>query len=170
MASQISLLMENQHGALSRVIGLFSQRGYNIDSLSVAPTQDPTLSRLTMTTSESVEIIQQILKQLFKLIDVVMVQDLKASESISLEMALIKVSNKAEVISKIEKNYSSLDLNELDNTDEKTILRLIGETDILESLLVELKDDLVEVTRTGALGMTLGNISLETEEETKVIY
>ena len=170
MASQISLLMENQPGALSRVIGLFSQRGYNIDSLSVAPTQDPTLSRLTMTTSESVEIIQQILKQLFKLIDVVMVQDLKASESISLEMALIKVSNKAEVISKIEKNYSSLDLNELDNTDEKTILRLIGETDILESLLVELKDDLVEVTRTGALGMTLGNISLETEEETKVIY
>ena len=170
MASQISLLMENQPGALSRVIGLFSQRGYNIDSLSVAPTQDPTLSRLTMTTSESVEIIQQILKQLFKLIDVVMVQDLKASESISLEMALIKVSNKAEVINKIEKNYSSLDLNELDNTDEKTILRLIGETDILESLLVELKDDLVEVTRTGALGMTLGNISLETEEETKVIY
>ena len=170
MASQISLLMENQPGALSRVIGLFSQRGYNIDSLSVAPTQDPTLSRLTMTTSESVEIIQQILKQLFKLIDVVMVQDLKASESISLEMALIKVSNKAEVISKIEKNYSSLDLNELDNTDEKTILRLIGETDILETLLVELKDDLVEVTRTGALGMTLGNISLETEEETKVIY
>ena len=170
MASQISLLMENQPGALSRVIGLFSQRGYNIDSLSVAPTQDPTLSRLTMTTSESVEIIQQILKQLFKLIDVVMVQDLKASESISLEMALIKVSNKAEVISKIGKNYSSLDLNELDNTDEKTILRLIGETDILESLLVELKDDLVEVTRTGALGMTLGNISLETEEETKVIY
>lgn len=170
MASQISLLMENQPGALSRVIGLFSQRGYNIDSLSVAPTQDPTLSRLTMTTSESVEIIQQILKQLFKLIDVVMVQDLKASESLSLEMALIKVSNKAEVISKIEKNYSSLELNELDNTDEKTILRLIGETDILESLLVELKDDLVEVTRTGALGMTLGNISLETEEETKVIY
>lgn len=170
MASQISLLMENQPGALSRVIGLFSQRGYNIDSLSVAPTQDPTLSRLTMTTSESVEIIQQILKQLFKLIDVVMVQDLKASESISLEMALIKVSNKAEVISKIEKNYSSLDLNELDNTDEKTILRLIGETDILESLLVELKDDLLEVTRTGALGMTLGNISLETKEETKVIY
>ena len=170
MASQISLLMENRPGALSRVIGLFSQRGYNIDSLSVAPTQDPTLSRLTMTTSESVEIIQQILKQLFKLIDVVMVQDLKASESLSLEMALIKVSNKAEVISKIEKNYSSLDLNELDNTDEKIILRLIGETDILESLLVELKDDLVEVTRTGALGMTLGNISLETEEETKVIY
>ena len=111
MASQISLLMENQPGALSRVIGLFSQRGYNIDSLSVAPTQDPTLSRLTMTTSESSAVIQQILKQLYKLIDVVMVQDLKASESISLEMALIKVLNKSEVISKIEKNYSSLEFN-----------------------------------------------------------
>ena len=157
MASQISLLMENQPGALSRVIGLFSQRGYNIDSLSVAPTQDPTLSRLTMTTSESTEVIQQILKQLYKLIDVVMVQDLKASESISLEMALIKVLNKSEVISKIEKNYSSLEFNELDNKDEKTILRLIGDTDNLESLLVELEDDLIEVTRTGALGMTLGN-------------
>ena len=170
MASQISLLMENQPGALSRVIGLFSQRGYNIDSLSVAPTQDPTLSRLTMTTSESTEVIQQILKQLYKLIDVVMVQDLKASESISLEMALIKVSNKSEVISKIEKNYSSLEFNELDNKDEKTILRLIGDTDNLENLLVELEDDLIEVTRTGALGRTLGNVSLETEEETKVIY
>ena len=170
MASQISLLMENQPGALSRVIGLFSQRGYNIDSLSVAPTQDPTLSRLTMTTSESTEVIQQILKQLYKLIDVVMVQDLKASESISLEMALIKVLNKSEVISKIEKNYSSLEFNELDNKDEKTILRLIGDTDNLESLLVELEDDLIEVTRTGGLGMTLGNVSLETEEETKVIY
>ena len=170
MASQISLLMENQPGALSRVIGLFSQRGYNIDSLSVAPTQDPTLSRLTMTTSESTEVIQQILKQLYKLIDVVMVQDLKASESISLEMALIKVSNKSEVISKIEKNYSSLEFIELDNKDEKTILRLIGDTDNLENLLVELEDDLIEVTRTGALGMTLGNVSLGTEEETKVIY
>jgi acetolactate synthase-1/3 small subunit len=170
MASQISLLMENQPGALSRVIGLFSQRGYNIDSLSVAPTQDPTLSRLTMTTSESSAVIQQILKQLYKLIDVVMVQDLKASESISLEMALIKVLNKSEVISKIEKNFSSLEFNELDNKDEKTILRLIGDTDNLESLLVELEDDLIEVTRTGALGMTLGNVSLETEEETKVIY
>ena len=133
MASQISLLMENQPGALSRVIGLFSQRGYNIDSLSVAPTQDPTLSRLTMTTSESSAVIQQILKQLYKLIDVVMVQDLKASESISLEMALIKVLNKSEVISKIEKNYSSLEFNELDNKYEKTILRLVGDTDNLES-------------------------------------
>ena len=83
---------------------------------------------------------------------------------------MIKVLNKSEVISKIEKNYSSLEFNELDNKDEKTILRLIGDTDNLESLLVELEDDLIEVTRTGALGMTLGNVSLETEEETKVIY
>ena len=70
MLSHIAILMENQPGALSRVVGLFSQRGYNIDSLSVAPTQDPTLSRLTMTTSENSEIINQILRQLFKLVDI----------------------------------------------------------------------------------------------------
>ena len=67
MLSHIAILMENQPGALSRVVGLFSQRGYNIDSLSVAPTQDPTLSRLTMTTSENPEIVNQILRQLYKL-------------------------------------------------------------------------------------------------------
>ena len=65
MISHIAILMENQPGALSRVVGLFSQRGYTIDSLSVAPTQAPTLSRLTMTTSENPEIISQILRQLF---------------------------------------------------------------------------------------------------------
>ena len=89
MISHIAILMENQPGALSRVVGLFSQRGYNIDSLSVAPTQEPTLSRLTMTTSEEPEIINQILRQLFKLIDVVMVQNLTSVESYSIELAIV---------------------------------------------------------------------------------
>ena len=91
MLSHIAILMENQPGALSRVVGLFSQRGYNIDSLSVAPTQDPTLSRLTMTTSENSEIINQILRQLFKLVDVVMVQNLTEAEAYSIELAIIKL-------------------------------------------------------------------------------
>jgi acetolactate synthase I/III small subunit len=72
----ISLLMENESGALSRVAGLFSARGYNIESLTVAPTEDPSLSRMTLVTSGSDEIIDQILKQLHKLIDVVKMQDL----------------------------------------------------------------------------------------------
>ena len=75
MQKVISLLMENQAGALSRVVGLFSQRGYNIDSLIVAPTSDPTVSRLTMTTHEDEKVVEQITKQVNKLIDVVKVKD-----------------------------------------------------------------------------------------------
>jgi len=101
MISHIAILMENQPGALSRVVGLFSQRGYNIDSLSVAPTQEPTLSRLTMTTSEEPEIINQILRQLFKLIDVVMVQNLTSVESYSIELAIIKLTLSSEEVQKI---------------------------------------------------------------------
>ena len=93
--------MENQPGALSRVIGLFSQRGYNIDSLSVAPTQDSTLSRLTMTIGEEGADINQILKQLYKLVDVVMVQNLSQSNAITVELAIIKLKRSAEEVEKI---------------------------------------------------------------------
>ena len=79
MKRVIALLMENQPGALSRVVGLFSQRGYNIETLIVAPTNDPTLSRLTMTTIGDEKVVQQITKQLDKLIDVVTVCDLGES-------------------------------------------------------------------------------------------
>ena len=80
MKRVIALLMENQPGALSRVVGLFSQRGYNIETLIVAPTTDPTLSRLTMSTNGDEKIVQQITKQLDKLIDVVTVADLGESD------------------------------------------------------------------------------------------
>ena len=101
MLSHIAILLENQPGALSRVVGLFSQRGYNIDSLSVAPTQDSTLSRLTMTTSENPETINQILRQLFKLVDVVMVQNLSEAEAHSIELAIIKLIASKEKVEKI---------------------------------------------------------------------
>src|SRR5690554_6039000 len=87
----ISLLMENESGALSRVAGLFSARGYNIESLTVAPTEDPSLSRMTLVTSGSDEIIEQILKQLNKLIDVVKLEDLTQGAHIERELMLIKV-------------------------------------------------------------------------------
>ena len=167
-----SLLVDNEAGVLARVIGLFSGRGYNIESLTVAEVdKDSHTSRITIVSKGSPKTIDQIKRHLERLVPVHKVTDLTIEgPSVEREMALIKVLNKSEVISKIEKNYSSLEFNELDNKDEKTILRLIGDTDNLESLLVELEDDLIEVTRTGALGMTLGNVSLETEEETKVIY
>lgn len=97
----ISVLMENEPGALSRVVGLFSQRGYNIDTLNVAPTNDVSLSRLTLTTVCSDHMVEQITKQLNKLIDVVKVQDISENAHIERELMLIKLkakeSNRAEV-------------------------------------------------------------------------
>ena len=88
----ISLLMENEAGALSRVAGLFSARGYNIESLTVAPTEDPTLSRMTIVTSGSDAVIEQINKQLNKLVDVAAVMDLSEGEHLERELMLVKVS------------------------------------------------------------------------------
>ncbi len=87
----ISLLLENEPGALSRVVGLFSQRNYNIESLTVAPTEDPTLSRLTLTTVGHDEVIEQITKNLNKLIEVVKLVDLSESAHIERELMLVKV-------------------------------------------------------------------------------
>ena len=92
MKRVIALLMENQPGALSRVVGLFSQRGYNIETLIVAPTTDPTLSRLTMSTNGDERIVQQITKQLDKLIDVVTVADLGESDFVETELMLVKLN------------------------------------------------------------------------------
>ena len=89
----ISLLMENESGALSRVSGLFSARGYNIESLTVAPTEDATLSRMTIVTSGSDEIIEQIIKQLNKLIDVVKVLDLNDGRFIERELMIVKIKS-----------------------------------------------------------------------------
>ncbi|MES2636052.1 MAG: acetolactate synthase small subunit, partial [Pseudomonadota bacterium] len=91
----ISLLMENEAGALSRVAGLFSARGYNIESLTVAVTEDPTLSRMTIVTAGSDEVIEQIIKQLNKLVDVVKVLDLNDGKYIERELMLVKVKASA---------------------------------------------------------------------------
>ena len=104
MKRVIALLMENQPGALSRVVGLFSQRGYNIESLIVAPTEDPSLSRLTMTTEGDTQVVEQITKQLNKLIDVVKVLDLSLEEYVGRELLLIKM----EFSEKVEAEVSNL--------------------------------------------------------------
>ena len=87
----LSLLLENESGALSRVSGLFSARGYNIESLNVAPTEDPSISRMTLVTSGSPQVIEQITKQVNKLIDVVKVVDLNGTEHIERELMLLKI-------------------------------------------------------------------------------
>ena len=168
--NHIALLLENQPGALSRVIGLFSQRGYNIDSLSVAPTQDETLSRLTMTIGDEGAEINQILKQLYKLVDVVMVQNLSEADSLTLELAIIKLKKtKTEVESLI--NPFSLEKEILDDKDNYTVFKVLGNTEVIEELLSSLKEEeFLEVTRSGTLGMTKGDESLATNDQTTISY
>ena len=168
--NHIALLLENQPGALSRVIGLFSQRGYNIDSLSVAPTQDETLSRLTMTIGDEGADINQILKQLYKLVDVVMVQNLSEADSLTLELAIIKLKkSKTEVESLI--NPFSLEKEILDDKDNYTVFKVLGNTEVIEELLSSLKEEeFLEVTRSGTLGMTKGDESLATNDQTSISY
>ena len=171
MPSHIAILMENRPGALSRVVGLFSQRGYNIDSLSVAPTQDPTLSRLTMTTSENSEIINQILRQLYKLVDVVMVQNLTEAESYSIELAIIKIIASEKKVEDTISKAKNLEGRILNEKDGHIMFQIWGDSLDIDNLLASMKDEeFLEVTRSGLLGMTKGSIALNTNDQTKISY
>ena len=108
MRSILAVLLENEPGALSRVVGLFAQRNYNIESLTVAPTEDPTLSRLTLTTSGDANKISQIRKQLDKLVEVVRVVDLCESPHVERELLLIKVRAQGDVTSLVDGYITSL--------------------------------------------------------------
>ena len=143
--------MENQPGALSRVVGLFSQRGYNIETLIVAPTNDPTLSRLTMTTIGDEKVVQQITKQLDKLIDVVTVCDLGESEFVERELMLVKLNKSSIAIDEIEKIEGKVVFE-----DNNIInLQFVGEPDKLDKLVKELnKKEVLEIVRSGSLGIS----------------
>ena len=151
MKRVIALLMENQPGALSRVVGLFSQRGYNIETLIVAPTNDPTLSRLTMTTIGDEKVVQQITKQLDKLIDVVTVCDLGESEFVERELMLVKLNKSSIAIDEIEKLQGKVVFE-----DNNIInLQFVGEPDKLDKLVKELnKKEVLEIVRSGSLGIS----------------
>ena len=151
MKRTVALLMENQPGALSRVVGLFSQRGYNIESLIVAATEDPTLSRLTMTTSGDQKVIEQITKQLNKLIDVVKVLDLGESDYVERELLLVKFlhgSINTEVIKELNGEII-FENNELLN------IQFVGTSKELDQVLKDLKSsNPLEIVRTGASGIS----------------
>ena len=155
--------MENESGALSRVAGLFSARGYNIESLTVAPTEDETLSRMTIVTSGSDEIIVQINKQLDKLIDVVKLIDITANgEHIERELMLIKI--KADSSEKREEVKRQADIFHgriLDVTDTTYIIELTGEGSKLDAFIKAMDTtDILETVRSGATGITRGESSL----------
>jgi|TARA_B100001093_G_scaffold74938_1_gene65702 acetolactate synthase-1/3 small subunit len=158
MKRVIALLMENQPGALSRVVGLFSQRGYNIETLVVAPTPDPTLSRLTMSTEGDEKVVEQITKQLDKLIDVVMVSDLGNSDFVERELMLIKFTKDS--FPKDSLNEASV----VSENDEIINVQVVGTSSELDSLLAEIKDsNPIEIVRSGSLGISSDTNTLSIE-------
>ena len=157
----ISVLLENQAGSLSRVVGLFSQRGYNIDSLTVAPTEDPSLSRLTLTTVGDDFVIQQVTKQLNKLVDVVKVQDLTEGAHIERELMLLKV--RAEGLGREEiKRCVDIFRGQIVDVGATTyVVQITGNSGKLDSFIEALGDAVIlETVRTGVSGIGRGEKAL----------
>ena len=154
----ISLLMENESGALSRVSGLFSARGYNIESLNVAPTEDETLSRMTIVTSGSNEVIEQIIKQLNKLIDVVKVLDLNDGRHIERELMIVKVKATSKYRDEIKRISDTFGGRIVEMAEATFTIELTGPTSELNAYLDSLdKAAIIETVRTGALGIGRGD-------------
>jgi len=159
----ISILMENEAGALSRVAGLFSARGYNIESLTVAATEDPSLSRMTLVTRGSDQIIEQITKQLNKLIDVVKLIDLTEGAHIERELMLVKVKAAAasEARSEINRLAEIFRGNIIDVTSNSYTIELTGTGDKLDAFIQAVgNEEILETVRSGVSGISRGDKSL----------
>jgi len=154
----ISLLMENESGALSRVAGLFSARGYNIESLTVAPTEDPSLSRMTIVTRGSEEIIEQITKQLNKLVDVVKLADITEAGHLERELMLIKVRADSHTLRDETKRVTDIFRGHiLDVSDDTYTIELTGSGDKLDAFINSLNTKcIIETVRSGATGISRG--------------
>lgn len=153
----ISILMENESGALSRVAGLFSARGYNIEALTVAPTEDPSVSRMTLVTRGSEEVIEQITKQLNKLIDVIKLLDLTEDVHIEREHMLIKVRATGSNRGEISRNTDIFRGTIVDVTDASYIIELTGAPDKLDAFIEVIGSKLVlETVRSGPLAIARG--------------
>lgn len=150
--------MENEAGALSRVAGLFSARGYNIESLSVAPTEDPTLSRMTLVTTGSDEVIEQVTKQLNKLIEVVKVIDLIDGNHIERELMLVKIKAIGADRDEIKRLVDIFRGSIVDVTDRSYTIELTGTSSKLDAFLENIESSAVlETVRTGASGIGRGD-------------
>ena len=161
MRHVISILLENESGALSRVAGLFSARGYNIESLTVAPTEDPTLSRMTLITRGSDEIIEQITKQLNKLVDVVKLMDLTEGSHIEREMLLVKVKASGAAREEAKRLADIFRGHIIDVTDTTYTIELTGTGDKLDAFILALgKTGIIEVVRSGPSGIGRGEKGL----------
>ena len=162
MKHTIAILLQNESGALTRVASMFSTRGYNIDSLSVAPTDNPSISRLTLVTEGSDEVIGQITKQLYKLIDVVDVLDISQHEHIERELMMIKLKtndDKEDAIKTVLYDYSATIVND---KDRLLIIEVMADTLKNDNLLEALStmSTLVAVARTGPLALAKGDLKI----------
>ena len=153
----ISVLVENEAGALSRLVGLFSQRGYNIETLNVAPTEDPTMSRLTLTTYGDDHKIEQVTKQLNKLVEVVKVVDLSEGEHIERELMLIKVKATGAIRAEIKRTADIFRGQIVDVTSSTYVIQLAGTSDKLDAFIEALSETtILEVVRSGVSGIARG--------------
>jgi acetolactate synthase I/III small subunit len=160
----ISVLLENQPGALSRVVGLFSQRGYNIESLTVAPTDDPTLSRLNITTNVKNEsAYEQIEKQLHKLIDILKVSNVTASDHVERELMLAKVKASGFARAEVKRTADIFRGQIIDVTSQIYTIQLVGTGDKLDAFLAAVGEatEIIEVARSGVVGMARGERALK---------
>ncbi|MCF6281190.1 MAG: acetolactate synthase small subunit [Candidatus Polarisedimenticolaceae bacterium] len=153
----ISILMENEAGALSRVAGLFSARGYNIESLTVSPTEDPTLSRMTLVTWGNEEIIEQITKQLNKLIEVVKLNDLSDGKHIEREMMMIKLKAVGDQREEVKRLVDIFRGKIIDVSESSYVVEMTGATSKLDAFVETVaKELIVEVVRTGPSAIARG--------------
>ena len=162
MKHTIAILLQNESGALTRVASMFSTRGYNIDSLSVAPTDNPSISRLTLVTQGSDEVIGQITKQLYKLIDVVDVLNITQHDHIERELMMIKLKandDKEDAIKTVLFDYSATIVND---KDQLLIIEVMADTAKNDKLLEALSamSTLVAVARTGPLALAKGDLKI----------
>ncbi|HKU70706.1 MAG TPA: acetolactate synthase small subunit [Burkholderiales bacterium] len=154
----ISVLLENEAGALSSVSGLFSARGYNIESLTVAPTEDATLSRMTIVTTGSDEVVEQITKQLNKLVDVVKVIDLSDGDHIERELMLVKVRAVGKDREEVKRTADIFRGRIIDVTDKDYTIELTGTGAKLDAFLKAIdRGAILETVRTGASGIGRGD-------------
>lgn len=153
----ISILMENEPGALSRVIGLFAQRAYNIETLTVAPTEDETLSRLTLTTKGSDRVIEQITKQLNKLVDVVKVMDLTEGSHVERELMMIKLKASGAHREEVKRCADIFRGQIIDVSPGQYTVQLAGTSDKLDAFIEAVgRKSIMEVVRTGVSGIARG--------------
>lgn len=157
MKHVISILLENEPGALSRVVGLFSARGYNIETLTVAPTEDDTLSRMTIVTQGSDEVIEQITKHLNRLVDVVKVVDLSEGPHIERELMLIKVRAVGKEREEMKRMADIFRGRIIDVTDKTYTIELTGVQDKIAAFINALdRTAILETVRTGVSGVSRG--------------